>query len=376
MYESVCVLCENLHKIHKSEAHKGTYIGQTYRTLYERCGEHVAAFKRLDVSSFMLKHWALTHAELDSLPEFKFRVVKCHSDPLSRMLHEAVRILSHASMNIKSEHEGYGIARLTVEPTQWEAKQDLQKAELLDKEQDKVTMRLRGKFLDSDLFSNNRSSCRKQKTMPENKLPSSTQARSNKNPNAVEAMPTVKRPRRDTSDLVKSKHGIWNPSTEKHKATRYKSATTASIVSWLRADARKASTSKKVTSRKANVSDVIAVEDRVVESPIPQVKRAYSKSESKEVIENSDFGSILSSSSFLKIVKSYNTAEDFTNSSSNGFSSTTSSYLLNVNSFRDTDVAHKGIGRTFWVKIDCMAEWMVDERKRGYGYVVDSSSVY
>ena len=100
-----------------------------------------------------------------------------------------------------------------------------------------------------------------------------TQARSNKNSNAVEAMPAVKRPRRDTSDLVKSKHGIWNPSTEKHKATRYKSATTASIVSWLRADVRKASTPMKVTTREANVSDVIAVEDRVVESPIPQVKR-------------------------------------------------------------------------------------------------------
>ena len=53
-------------------------------------------------------------------PKFRFNVVKKHKDPLSRLIHEAVRITDRASMNSKSEWGGFKIARLSVDPPEWE----------------------------------------------------------------------------------------------------------------------------------------------------------------------------------------------------------------------------------------------------------------
>ena len=112
VYEGVCVLCDGEHKKNPSSRHKGMYVGQTSRTLYERAGEHVAGLRNLDVTNFLFKHWATVHASLEVSPEFRFRVVKCHKTPLERMVHEAVRILDKASMNSKSERSGYKIDRI------------------------------------------------------------------------------------------------------------------------------------------------------------------------------------------------------------------------------------------------------------------------
>ena len=54
VYESVCTTCDIEHMKDPSSVHRGVYVGQTYRTLYERALEHQAALRRLDMSSFML----------------------------------------------------------------------------------------------------------------------------------------------------------------------------------------------------------------------------------------------------------------------------------------------------------------------------------
>ena len=105
VYESVCSICDDKHKIDKLP-HQGRYVGETSRTLFERASEHHALLENLDITSFMYKHWVIVHKNLDTPPEFKFKVVKKHADPLSRLIHEAVRILSSASMNSKREWGG------------------------------------------------------------------------------------------------------------------------------------------------------------------------------------------------------------------------------------------------------------------------------
>ena len=133
VYECVCTLCDQNHKLDPSSKHLGRYIGQTSRTLSERATEHLAGLRRVDLKCHLVKHWALAHPEMLTPPKFKFSVTKPHKDPMSRMIHEAIKIIELASMNSKSERGGYRIARLTVSPTEWETKKALENIELDDK---------------------------------------------------------------------------------------------------------------------------------------------------------------------------------------------------------------------------------------------------
>ena len=126
VYSVVCSLCDERHKVDMSQKHLGRYIGQTSRTLAERSAEHLAGLRRVDLSCHLVKHWALVHPELLAPPKFKFAVEKPHKSPMSRMIHEAIKIIELASMNSKSERGGYKIARLTVSPTEWEAKKNVE----------------------------------------------------------------------------------------------------------------------------------------------------------------------------------------------------------------------------------------------------------
>ena len=80
----------------------------------------------------MFKHWATVHSDMDKAPNFTFNVVKCHKDPLSRLVHESVRISTHASMNSRAEWSGYKVARISVEPSVKEAKAKLVEIDRLD----------------------------------------------------------------------------------------------------------------------------------------------------------------------------------------------------------------------------------------------------
>ena len=68
VYQSTCEACDIEHKKSPTSKHKGLYIGESYRTLYERILEHRSALSRWDDSSFMYKHWALTHPYLNTPP--------------------------------------------------------------------------------------------------------------------------------------------------------------------------------------------------------------------------------------------------------------------------------------------------------------------
>ena len=69
VYQCVCVDCDDVFKAGDKKVHKGRYIGETYRTLYERAGEHCAALENLDIKGFMFKHWALEHPDLETPPQ-------------------------------------------------------------------------------------------------------------------------------------------------------------------------------------------------------------------------------------------------------------------------------------------------------------------
>ena len=102
VYESVCKLCEKVHKLNPSTKHMGRYVGETYRTLSERVGEHYTSLEKWENGSFMLKHWAIKHPKNLSPPPFKFRVLKKHNSPLSRLVHEAIEINENSSCNSKA----------------------------------------------------------------------------------------------------------------------------------------------------------------------------------------------------------------------------------------------------------------------------------
>ena len=56
VYEGVCETCDQVFKADPVKPHTGRYVGQTYRTLYERADGHAKALRRMDISSFMFKH--------------------------------------------------------------------------------------------------------------------------------------------------------------------------------------------------------------------------------------------------------------------------------------------------------------------------------
>ena len=50
VYESVCNVCHNTYLRDPNSKHKGLYIGQTYRSLYERSVEHLTSYRREESS--------------------------------------------------------------------------------------------------------------------------------------------------------------------------------------------------------------------------------------------------------------------------------------------------------------------------------------
>ena len=91
MYEARCGVCED--KVEKEADEKGgkskkkerpkfgekykeenVYVGETSRTLYERCKEHIKAGRYKKEDSFIAKHWEEKHPEKKEMPEFRFKI--------------------------------------------------------------------------------------------------------------------------------------------------------------------------------------------------------------------------------------------------------------------------------------------------------------
>ena len=168
VYQGICLLCDKEHKLNPSSPHKGLYVGETARTLGERASEHRAAARRHELDSFIFKHWALTHPELNSAPEILFKVVRKNDDALSRLCHEAVRIMNLATMNSKSEIKGYKIARLSVSKSDWQIKKDLEMSETTTKQQTTEMLKLKSRVISYNRQTNTQTNilcCRKRKML-------------------------------------------------------------------------------------------------------------------------------------------------------------------------------------------------------------------
>ena len=140
VYESNCEICKSEYTKDRSQQHRGKYVEQTLRTLFEHANEHVEALEGFDLDSFVFKHWATAHNMLNLPPKFNFTVIKSHKDPLSRLIHESVRITSHATMNSRTEWNGYKVSRIIVEASDKETRDRLDDLDKGDKK--KVNMML------------------------------------------------------------------------------------------------------------------------------------------------------------------------------------------------------------------------------------------
>ena len=137
MYESRCGTCEDRAggeakrkrmKISEDKI-KGNniYVGETSRSLYERCKEHIRDGQQKKEDSHIAKHWDDCHAG-EEMPRFRFRIVKSFSDCLSRQVAESVRIdLREGVLNSKSVYSRNRLPRLELEKTEWEKEDEERK---------------------------------------------------------------------------------------------------------------------------------------------------------------------------------------------------------------------------------------------------------
>ena len=142
VYESVCLLCHPEGKVEKSgemvQNGKGTYTGETSRSLFERVREHKEDADKMDKESHMVKHWFLEHPEEEDLPKFVFRMVGKYGDCLTRQVKEAVRIQNRpGTLNSKGEFGGGRIPRLVIEKSDYEERKarmdELKENEIIEK---------------------------------------------------------------------------------------------------------------------------------------------------------------------------------------------------------------------------------------------------
>ena len=121
------------------------YIGETSRTLAERSTEHVTAAEGLDADNFIVKHWVSSHPDLTRQPRMRFKVRKSFTDPLSRLVTEAVLIEREGKLNSKSEWGHNKLKRLTVDKPEWMRKKEMVIDASASKEMEAGVTRLREK---------------------------------------------------------------------------------------------------------------------------------------------------------------------------------------------------------------------------------------
>ena len=128
MYESSCRVCQvDGKKAGKLDGDsKGIYVGESSRSMYERGKEHVKDGKDHGEDSHQWKHWTTEHPDLGGDPQFRLKIVKVFSDPLTRQLAEAVRIEQRGQniLNSKSEFSRCRVPRLTLETEGWKKEKE------------------------------------------------------------------------------------------------------------------------------------------------------------------------------------------------------------------------------------------------------------
>ena len=124
LYENVCAKCvpgarskKPLGSTELQDKGAVLYVGETSRSVQERCKEHWSSYKGGKEDSHMLKHQWLEHGGEPA--EFVMRVVGSRSTALSRQISEAVRIRRRGGegriLNSRAEYNRSHIPRLQVE---------------------------------------------------------------------------------------------------------------------------------------------------------------------------------------------------------------------------------------------------------------------
>ena len=110
------------------------YIGESSRSLFERSKEHYDD----------AKHWLRDHSELDTQPQFKFRISGQFKDCLSRQVTEAIKIMFSKDelLNSKSEYLANNISRITIEEDVFDRK----RKERFEEEVEKLEKEMLDKF--------------------------------------------------------------------------------------------------------------------------------------------------------------------------------------------------------------------------------------
>ena len=124
-YMMTCDTCNRGERKGKEETESGVvgtqetaaYIGETYRSSYERGREHLASYKARAETSHMWKHHSNKHQEEEGEISFTMRIIKQHKTSFSRQTHEAVMIEMMDRGNILNSKGGFNrcsIPRLGV----------------------------------------------------------------------------------------------------------------------------------------------------------------------------------------------------------------------------------------------------------------------
>ena len=123
VYEAKCMEC-NVKESGVCEP--GIYIGETARQLGERVSEHKDKAEAFSKESFVIRHWMTGHGNMTQAPKFKFRIVSCHKDALSRQIKEAVLIRHKGNLNMKNEFGNNEIIRVAATTYSWEERKEQQ----------------------------------------------------------------------------------------------------------------------------------------------------------------------------------------------------------------------------------------------------------
>ena len=161
----------------------------------------------------MLKHWSICHKDLEKPPKFDFKVVKCHSDPMSRLIHESIKICSDASMNSKAEFVGYKVARLKVERSTKDTLKEIEDSDSHNKWEVNQMLEVVDRSKSLGLFVSNKNN---PITYRKRKMPSST---SSDEPSRVETslVSSTSNSARDSKMMISTKHGKWTNENAKNR---------------------------------------------------------------------------------------------------------------------------------------------------------------
>ena len=86
-YELECQNC-------KEAGVKKVYIGESSRTFWDRAKEHAEALTKKDPTYAVVKHWEISHPELEEPPEYSYKILKKHHSAIHRQIWEAISIQS------------------------------------------------------------------------------------------------------------------------------------------------------------------------------------------------------------------------------------------------------------------------------------------